>query len=376
MSSSQNPIKILHVLNGLGRGGIETWLLHILRNYDKQKFQMDFLISDAEIGAYGEEVLALGSKIYQGPHVRKARVFEANLQKVLCEKGPYHVVHSHFHFHTGRVLKQAQKSGVPIRVAHSHTSPIPPTKKEFVKRAYQAVGRNLIWKHCTHAIGISEKAAHSLYGENWKTDKRFEIVLYGFDFGQFRNLPSGADLKNRLGIPANKKVVGHVGRFMPVKNHKFLVEIFHQLVQNGFDGHLLFVGDGQLEEEIKAQVAQLGLADIVLFAGSQSSTAPFFGAMDLFLFPSHYEGLGIVALEAASAGLPVLASSTVPKEIEVIPDLCARLELEKGAKVWAETAQKLLNTGRQEGDACAEIVAKSSFGIQRCLDDLYRIYRV
>jgi glycosyltransferase involved in cell wall biosynthesis len=366
--------RILHLISGMDRGGIETWLMHILRHRDRERFQMDFLVYATKPCAYDDELIALGSRLFHGPHVRQMRAYTDNLREVLRQQGPYDVVHSHFHFHTGYVLKTAHACGVPVRIAHSHTDPKRPGVKAFYKWFYQAQGRRWIWRHATHGLGISQRATENLFGPQWPSDPRFRVLLYGFDFGKFQALEDGAVLKSRLGIPPERRVIGHVGRFVPLKNHAFLVRIFESLVASGMDAHLLLVGDGPLTDVIRAQIAGLGLSDRSTLAGSQPETAPYFGAMDLFLFPSEYEGLGIVVLEAQAAGVPVLASAAIPEEVGILPELIQRFDLQCGIQAWAERACAGLRRGRLTGTAPAQAVAASPFSIQRCLGDLASIY--
>jgi glycosyltransferase involved in cell wall biosynthesis len=358
----------------MDRGGIETWLMHILRNADRTRYQMDFLAYATQPCAYDEEIAALGSRLFHGPHIRQPRAYADNLRRVLRQQGPYDVLHSHFHFHNGYVLKTAHACGVPVRIAHSHTAPKRPGLQEFHKRIYQAQGRHWIWRHATHGLGISNTAAENLFGPQWHSDPRFRVLLYGFDFGTFQTLEDGAVLKTRLGIPPERRVIGHVGRFVPLKNHAFIVRIFATLVASGTDAHLLLVGDGPLWDAIREQIAGLGLTDRSTLAGSQPETAPYFGAMDLLLIPSEYEGLGIVALEAQAAGVPVLASVAIPPEVGILPERIQRFDLKCGVEAWAERAAAELRRGRQTGTAPALALASSPFGIQRCLRDLARIY--
>jgi glycosyltransferase involved in cell wall biosynthesis len=296
------------------------------------------------------------------------------LREVLRQHGPYDVLHSHFHFHSGYVLKVAHECRVPVRVAQSHTSPKRPGWTEFPRRVYQVQGRRWIWQHATHGFSATQMSADNLFGPRWHSDPRFELVQLGFDFGRFQTLEDSATLKARLGLPRERRVIGHVGRFVPLKNHAFLVRIFEKVVASGVDAHLLLVGDGPLQDAIRAQIAGLGLSGRSTLAGLQSETAPYFGAMDLFLFPSEYEGLGIVTLEAQAAGVPVLASAALPPEVKILPELMECLELECGVETWAQRAASGLRRGRQTGNAPAEALASSPFGIQSCLNALTRIY--
>jgi glycosyltransferase involved in cell wall biosynthesis len=366
--------RILHVIGGMDRGGIETWLMHVLRNIDHARYKMDFLISATQPYAYDDEVIALGSRLLRGPHVRKSIAFGQHFKQLMQSAGPYHVVHSHLHFHSGLVLKLARECGIPVRVAHSHTSPPPPAKHDIIRRLYRIQAQRWIWRYATHGLGISETAVANLYGPGWQSDARFQVLLYGFDFSRFLHISDADTCKAALNIPSHRKVIGHVGRFVPLKNHQFLVDIFHKVLGSGIDAHLLMLGDGPLLCAIREYVQRLGLSDRCTIPGSQADTVPYFGAMDTFVFPSQYEGLGIVALEAQVVGVPVIASSSIPREVGVIPELVGRLDLKRGVDVWAEHTCALLQTGRRNGTDHAERVLGSPFGIRRCIEDLTYIY--
>jgi glycosyltransferase involved in cell wall biosynthesis len=169
-------------------------------------------------------------------------------------------------------------------------------------------------------------------------------------------------------------VIGHVGRFLPVKNHAFIVECFQRVLAAGNDVHLLLVGDGPLLPDVRKDVESRGLSDRCTFAGVHNVVAPFLNAMDVFLFPSFYEGLGIVALEAQAAGVPVIASAAIPEEIDVIPKLVQRVPLEDGPAAWASAVvEKLRNGNVKQGDEALRM-QRSSFALPTCIDRLSRIY--
>ncbi|HZV58890.1 MAG TPA: glycosyltransferase, partial [Candidatus Eremiobacteraceae bacterium] len=149
---------------------------------------------------------------------------------------------------------------------------------------------------------------------------------------------------------------------------------FHELVKTGTDAHLLLVGAGPLLPEIQQLIASLGLSDRCCFAGSQSDVVPFLRAMDLVLLPSQWEGLGIVGLEAQAAGVPLLASTGVPTDADVIPELVEHIPLDGGAEFWAaQIRQKLEERSVRRGDEPARL-ERSKFGIQLNLEWLSRVY--
>jgi glycosyltransferase EpsF len=233
--------------------------------------------------------------------------------------------------------------------------------------------RKMIMRYATHRVAASTRAAQALFGRRPKKPAR--LLYCGMDFRRFLRRGTAAESKARLGINPSRKVIGHVGRFATVKNHAFALEVFGRTIASGTDAHLLLVGEGPLQSELRAQVERRGLGDRCTFAGAQSDVVPFYSAMDLFLFPSLCEGLGLAAVEAQAAGVPVLASSGVPEDVDVIPGLVERIALSSGAGTWASAAsRRLAQPSAARGDEVTRM-QQSRFGLTACLDALSRIYR-
>jgi glycosyltransferase involved in cell wall biosynthesis len=363
--------KILHVVGGMTRGGVETWLMHVLRGIDRAKFEFHFLVHTSEESAYDDEIRSLGAQIHPCTGVRNPIKYARQVKAVLHEHGPFDVVHSHVYVYSGFLMRLAAEAGVPIRIAHSHTA-LKQKRLNLARLAYERLMRDWITRYSTHRIGISRIAADSLFGK--QAHDPAAVLYYGFDFTPFLQPQNTEEVKRRLGVPLQRKVIGHVGRFLPVKNHAFIVECFQRIVAAGTDAHLLLVGDGPLVPTVRQDIESRGLSDRCTFAGVHNVVAPFVSAMDVFLFPSLYEGLGIVALEAQAAGVPVIASTVVPEEIDVIPKLVERISLEDGPAVWASAVvEKLRNGNLKRGDE-ALLLQRSNFALPVCIERLGRIY--
>lgn len=367
-------IRILHALSNTGRGGLETWLMNVLRNIDHSEFQMDFMVTTTEPNVYENEIRSLGGRVFQCLTPRKPRIFAQQFRRVLREHGPFEVVHSHLWTYSGYILRLAHDEGIPVRIAHSHLGTItrPPS---IARHFYTQMMRRWIAKHSTHCLAISEVAAKGLFGTAWRDIENLTVLLYGFDFSRFVELPAAAQTKAELGIPLDRKVVGHIGTFNYQKNHEFLIRTFHELTKRRDDVHLLMVGIGPLEDEVRGQLESLGLADRCIFAGSRDDVPAMLSAMDAMVFPSRFEGLGIVVLEAQAAGVPVLTSPGIPEEAYVIPGMVQRLELEAGEETWSRAIEDRFSHGRRDSRETSALMAASRFGMQRCLDDLGELYR-
>jgi glycosyltransferase involved in cell wall biosynthesis len=373
-----SPIRVLHVLGALNRGGIETWLLHVLRHADRGAFCMDFVVHTDKRGAYDDEARALGSRIHPCLHPRRPRQYARALKGILRDQGPYDIVHSHVHHYSGHVLRLARQAGVPVRIAHSHndTSPVQ-ARAGVLRRIYLASMERWIARHATLGLAASGKAAASLFGPSWHTDPRWKLLFYGIDLGQFRNGVTAAAVRAELNIPQNAFVVGHVGRFEHQKNHPFLVEIFAELARRHPQAVLLLVGEGALRPAIEKKVVDEGLTDRVIFAGLRSDVPRLMiGAMDVFLLPSWHEGLPMVLVETQAAGLPSVISDVIADETTLVEPLMRRVSLLQPPSAWAEEILALANGApvipRPEARS---IVEQSSLSIQASVGNLERVYR-
>ncbi len=347
-------IRILHVVAAMNRGGIETWLMQVLRHIDRDRFQMDFLVHTDQPSAYDEEIRALGSQIIPCVHRSQPWKYAAKFQWILREYGPYDIVHTHVHYFGGYVLRIAKQAGVPIRIAHTHTDTSSiEAKAGIVRRVYFTWMKSWIDHYATNGLGTSMKAVACLFGSVHDTDPRWQVVEYGFDLTPFRQKIDTVAVRTKFGIPVNAFVIGHVGRFVPVKNHTFILDIAAEVIKKQPKMYLLLVGDGSLRPEIEQKASSLGLRERVIFAGIQSDIPCIMrGAMDVFLFPSLYEGLGNVRLEAQASGLPCIVSDVVPEEGDLVKPLVRRISLSQPASVWAEvilTAHQIaLGTTKEE----------------------------
>ena len=365
------PIKILHVIGSMNRGGVETWLMHVLRTIDRRDFDFHFLVQTDKKAAYDDEVRALGGKIYPCLGHRHPLQYGKQFKQIVAEHGPFDVVHSHIYTYTGFVMRFAAEAKVPVRIAHSHTAPRH-TNSSLARIAYRRLMRELIRRHATHRVGVSRAAAGSLFGKRALANAT--ILPYGLDFRGFLDSINVIEFKDRFRIPHERKLVGHVGRFDPVKNHKFLIDTFEQVVRNRPDVHLLMVGDGPLLPAMRREIEAKGLSDQCTFAGLQTNVPPFLSAMDIFVFPSLHEGIPLAVLEAQAAGLPIVASPAVPEEMAIVPNLVERLPLDAGAQAWAQTvAKRLAEDNGKSGDA-ARIMQNSAFALPVCMEKLARMY--
>jgi glycosyltransferase involved in cell wall biosynthesis len=261
-----------------------------------------------------------------------------------------------------------------MRIAHCHSTS--DGKGSGPSRSlYHALMKHWIRKHATHGLAASRDAAVSLFGPNWQSDSRFRVVHCGIDLERFRQDVCHQAVRQELGIPLNAPVVGHVGSFRPPKNHAFLLQIAAEVLKMRPDVRFLLVGDGPLRPKMEATARDLGIEKNVIFTGIRADVPRLMlGAMDLFVFPSLWEGLGIVLVEAQAAGLRCVCSDVVPPEAAVVPDVVRYVRLSAGAGEWAAVVLRTLEYGRLREAGALEVIAKGDFNVQKSCQDLIGLY--
>jgi glycosyltransferase involved in cell wall biosynthesis len=372
-------MRILQVLGNLAYGGAETWMMQILRNLPSDMEMHIIVHAPLPLPGltYEQEVLALGHKISSClGWPRQPWKYAHQFTSIVRKHGPFDIVHSHIYLFNGVIMRLAAAANIPKRIAHSHnaTPPAQIGRSSLLYTAYEKLMRYWIARYATIGLAASELAASNLFGNNWHIDPKYSVLLHGFDFSKFADYSRIAELRSSLGIPTQRKIIGHIGSFRPVKNHEHLIRVFAKLYQQRQDIHLLLVGDGYLWSDIKTQIHNLGLSEHCSMVGVQSDIASYLGLMDVKCFPSITEGLGIVALEAQAMAVPVIASSSLPTEAIVIPELVERIDLNQRLDFWAERLNHRLNCPKLDAQICLHQVQASAFGIERCLADLRRAY--
>jgi len=367
-------LRVLHVVAQMNRGGVETWLMQVLRNLDPASVRMDFLVTLAEPGDYDAEIRARGSGMIPCELRGGAARFAWRFLAVLRERGPFHVVHSHEHHFSGFILALARRAGVPIRIAHGHTDTrdLDATAGPR-RRLYLALMRAALRRFATHGFAVSAPAAAALFGPRWEDDARWEVARCGIDFGAFRGPADRAEVRRDLGVPASALVLGHVGRFDPLKNHALLLRIAAETLRRDSRTVLVLVGDGPLRAAVESDATRLGLRERVVFAGSRPDVPRLLPGFDVFVFPSIREGLPLVVLEAQAAGLPIVLSDGITREVVVIPELFAARSPADAPEAWAETVLSSVTRRVPVEDAVAAM-ERSEFSLSRTLAPLLEVY--
>jgi glycosyltransferase involved in cell wall biosynthesis len=377
LSQRKLPIRILHVVGSMNRGGLETWLMHILRHIDCNIFQMDFLVHTTQECPYDQEIRALGSKIIPCIDPSKPWLYARNFRRIMQEYGPYEIIHSHVHHFSGYVLYLAQKAAIPVRIAHSHIDSSPlEANSGLPRRLYLSLMQGMIDRYATVGLGCSNVASADLFGKNWEKDRRWQILYYGIDMTPFEKPVDTLQIRSEFGIKDNAFVIGHVGRFMEQKNHQFLIKIFLEVLKQESKSYLLLIGDGPLQSNIKDQAVKMGLSDRVIFTGTRSDIPKLMmSAMDVFVLPSLSEGLPVVGIESQCAGLPSIISSVITDELDKVKPLVQKIDLSQPAEKWADAILAAKNTKSTTSQSqILSILKNSEFNIVHSVKAIEKIY--
>jgi glycosyltransferase involved in cell wall biosynthesis len=370
------PLRVLHVLGAMNQGGVETWLMHVLRHLDRENFQTDFLVHTLLPAAYDDEVIALGSRILRCPHTQSPLLYSTRFLKVIRSNGPFDVLHSHVHHFSGLVLALGRMAGIPVRIAHSHNDTISAdSTARLARKIYLRAMERLILTNCTHGFAVSERAALALFGDGWRRDQRLKIFNCGIDLAPFRSPFDRVNVRAEFGFSSRDIIFGHVGRFEPQKNHKFFLEVAACILKHEPRAMFLLVGDGALRPEVEMRAAALGLKHRIVFAGLRSDIPRLMmGAMDVFLLTSVHEGIPLAVMETQAAGLPCVASHALSEEAILNPALVYRLPLSVGADEWARVASETAQHPRFDRDSAVAILDASRFDIRRGIQQMYETY--
>lgn len=333
-------VRILQIVTYMGRGGLETMLMNYYRHIDREKVQFDFLVHRDFEADYDQEIRQLGGRIF---HISRlipwSRSYRTELKTFFLEHPEYSIVHVHQDCLSSVALQCAEECNIPIRIAHSHNSNQQKNLKYLIKRYYM----KKIPEYATDLFACGENA-----GEWMFRGHPFQILPNAIDVKKYKFFPETAKkLRKQFGIE-ECRVLGHVGRFDYQKNHTFLIEVFKECIRIDSRTRLLLVGDGPMRNQIEDKIAQYHLQEKVILTGVRSDVNELMQAMDVFVFPSHYEGLPVTMVEAQAAGLPCVISDHVPKECVVTSDLVTTMDLCSPARQWAEHILNRIETPRTD----------------------------
>ena len=362
--------KVLQVLGGLGRGGIETFIMNVYRSIDRSQIQFDFLLR-TKGGDYEAEARSLGAEIFiMGERNTGVIRYYHSLDVFFKERARfYDAIHVHASSLSNiEVLYFAKKHGIQTRILHSHSSSISGSKLHFITHlCFKPFVKYL----ATFYIGCSKKAIDWMFSGTGVYNK---VVLLpnGIDVEEYRlNLQTRAFIRAELGLNDDNIIIGHVGRFVWIKNHKFIIDVFKHIITLNDKARLVLVGDGPLFQEIQSYISKSNLEGKVILLGQRRDISAVLQAFDVFLMPSFYEGLPVSLVEAQSSGLLIIGSDTISPDADLTG--CIRfIPLSRNSQFWAEYTLKEAD-GYIRKDHIDELKSKG-FDIKttaRCLTQIY-----
>lgn len=333
-------IRVLYVVSDLleGMGGIQSFVMSVYDNIDRSNIQIDFVIHVDKEPSYCSYVRSLGGKIYKAPQLKRDGIVKYICwwNKFFKEHSEYKIVHGHMKAYISLYLFIA-KMHKRITIAHSHVA-FP--KLPFIKKHIEKIILFPLRWIADYHFACSVDAGKSLFGKRIITKSSFLFIPNARDTKKFiYNENIRNSIRHKLGISKNF-VIGNVGRFHKNKNHLFLLKIFSEIYRKDNTARLLLLGDGPLKEQLTIQVKTLKIEQAVIFQGVVSNPEDYYQAMDVFVFTSIYEGLGMVLIEAQISGLPCVFSANLPKEIDLEVGLCHRVSLKQSTKVWSDEILK------------------------------------
>lgn len=325
-------IRVLHMIGSLNMGGSQAMVMNLYRAIDRNKVQFDFVIDYPNELYFADEIKSMGGRIYVLPVFKGNNYLEIRKawELFLKEHKEYRILHSHVRSYASLYLPIAKKYGLKT-IIHSHSTSSGNGFKSIVKRMLQVPLRY----QADYLFACSKESGEWLYGNNVVRKKNYFVISNAIDSSRFDfNEGKREKVRADLGV-SDKHVIGHVGRMTDVKNHLFLIDIFSEICTIDKNAHLLLVGDGELRVQIEKKIFDKQLTDKVSIIGNVLNTEDYYQAMDVFVFPSKWEGLGIAVVEAQTSGLPCVVSDSVPKEVDIGAGLVTFFELSTGPKNWA-----------------------------------------
>ena len=336
--------RLLCIISSMNSGGAETFLMKIYRKLDTSEYQMDFCINTKEDCFYNSEILRLGGKIFYIPSKSEnKKEFKKQLYSLIKrEKYQYilRITSNAMGFMDVKIAKKAGAERCLVRATNAGSNGL------FCEILHK-IGKILYMKYIDVKIAPSDLAAEYTFGKRQvrNGDVKFlhnavDIDVVKYDGGDRVNI------RRELGIE-DKLVVGHVGRLNRQKNHMFLLDIFGEIKKRNGNAVLVLVGKGELESDIRAKITEMGLTDSVIFTGVRSDVPALMSAMDVFVFPSFYEGMPNTVIEAQATGLPCVIADTITREAD-ITGLVKYLSLSDTAERWSEEAMSLVSSERAD----------------------------
>ena len=359
--------RILIIAAALKVGGAEKVARDICLCSDADAYEFHYVVFGDSVGEYEQDVLDRGGKVFRLESPGKSYRQYMTALTALIKEYRYHAVHAHTMFNCGWAMLAAKKAGVPVRVAHAHSAL--DNGKNLKKSLYEAAMRRMILKNATDLVACGEKAGIRLFGEK-AYRQRGQLILNGVDVEAFRfNESKRQAIREKLGWQ-DAFLIGHAGHLADVKNQSFLLELMPQLLQLRPNARLLMLGEGEDRAMLEDKIREMGLEDKALMPGNVTNVGDYLSAMDVFVFPSLFEGMPLAILEVQANGLPCVISTGVPRDV-FLTDLLHPLALTEDKRKWTDA---MICAERENPGSYADVLKKTGFALQGSMEKIYSIY--
>ena len=334
-------------------GGVESTVMNHYRHLDHSRVQFDFVVDDDSTVVPRAEIASLGGRVFTVPSYAKLPSYVQSLHELFAERHP-NIVHSNINSLSVFPLGVAAQTGVPVRVAHSHSMSSP---GEGAKTAVKMTLRPFSRMFPTDYAACSNAAARWLFGGELVDEGKVHLIRNAIDIGRFTFRADAREAKRaELGVDRGQLVIGQVGRLCFQKNQMFSLAVFASFLKVRPDAVLVLVGGGDMMKDVRDRIRELGIERSVRMLGVRNDVNDLYQAFDVLMFPSTYEGLGMAAIEAQTAGLPVIASDEVPREAAIVPGLTRFLPLtgndgEDAIGQWVDALRTITPDGGRVNEA-------------------------
>ena len=363
-------MKILQVGLGNNPGGMEAFVMNYFRELAKQGITFDFVCMYDKI-AYEEEIRRLGGRVFYVPNVKKDYFGYVKAFQGLLQREQYDIIHVNMLSAANiEPLRLAKKVGSGKVIAHSHNASAPGTLRKILDR----LNRPKLNRYADQKFACSETAGRWLFGRGVYEAGNVTLVSNAIDTKKYSfSLENREEMRDILGI-GNGILVGHVGRFQIQKNHEAIARIFYEVQKKQPEARLCLIGDGELKEQIHEKFREYGILDKVIFAGVCPDVERYLSAMDVFLFPSLFEGLPFTLLEAQANGLPCVVSDRITEEAVITEKIISRLSLDRSDEEWASAVIVAAKKGREDKEAAVRAIEMAHFDIHQEAGRLLELY--
>lgn len=342
-------------------GGIESFLSNVIQRLDPEKFQIDIVAACLSKSVFTGPLERLGVRFFELSGRQRGLLQNHRLFSVLLRREQYHVVH--LNLFQGLSLSYAgtaKRAGISVRIAHSHNTALRKSATKPLKELIHNAAKYIFAGDATEFWACSSNAARFLFPKRALEKRGYRFIPNGIEVERFRFDPSVRDqVRAGLGLE-DKLVIGNVGRLCYQKNQDFLLDVFAQVKRRRPESRLLLVGEGELLEQLKEKARRLNIADCVIFYGVSAHVERLLWAMDVFVFPSRFEGLPLTGVEAQAAGLPCFFSDTIAQECDIKGSVVF-LPLAAGGAAWAETIIERM--GKNTREFIADTVKSQTFSV-------------